>query len=208
MINSLRIPERTIPRSQELVKRCFDILIAIVGIFCTFPIMVVAIIISSIETKSFGIFTQERVGKNGVIFKIIKVKTMRKMKNINTNITTSNDPRITKSGRIFRQLKIDELPQLFNVLVGKMSFVGPRPDTIEMYQDLSDDELLILSVRPGITGPATIKYKNEESLLAASNNPEEFNKEIFKDKVKINLDYINNYHLINDIKYLIQTIRG
>ncbi len=200
--------QRAIPLKQEILKRSFDITFSLIGILFTLPIMILAVLIASIETKSFGLFRQKRVGKDFVEFSIMKIKTMKKLKGYHTFVTTSCDPRITRSGKIFRKFKIDELPQLFNVLFGRMSFVGPRPDVREMYEDLKEDEWLILSIRPGITGPATIKYKNEEEILANVDNPEEYNKIIFKDKVKINLDYIRNYKFGDDMRYIIQTIRG
>jgi len=198
---------RAIPLKHELLKRSFDLSLSLVGIIIFFPVMLLAFLIASIETKSFGLFTQYRVGKDFTQFKIIKIKTMRKIPNYNTNVTTSLDPRITRWGRIFRKYKIDELPQLVNVLMGKMSFVGPRPDVFEMYEDLKGIEWLVLSIRPGITGPATIKYKNEEEILASVSDPIAFNKLIFKDKIQINLDYIKHYHFSNDIKLMIQTLK-
>jgi len=190
---------------QEFLKRSFDIVFSFIGIIITFPVMIIAFIIASLETNSFGLFMQTRIGKEYKEFKIIKIKTMRKIRGYQTNVTTKNDPRITRSGRFFRKYKIDELPQLFNVLIGKMSFVGPRPDVKEMYEDLIDEQWLIFFIRPGITGPATIKYKNEEELLANVKDPESYNKLIFQDKLKINLNYIKNYKFKNDLKYIIKT---
>ncbi len=198
---------KAIPLKQEFLKRSFDIIFSLLGIVCTLPIMLFAFLIASIETRSFGIFRQKRVGRYFKEFNIMKIKTMRKIPSINTNVTTKNDPRITRFGRIFRKYKIDELPQLFNVLFGRMSFVGPRPDCKEMYESLENDEWLILSIRPGITGPATIKYKNEEELLANVADPESYNKIIFKDKININLRYIKDYRFFDDIKYLFKTFR-
>ena len=128
-------------------------------------------------------------------------------KNNKIKITVSNDPRITQSGIIFRKYKIDELPQLFNVLIGDMSFVGPRPD-VEGYADkLSPEDKIILSIKPGITGPASIKYSNEEEILAKVDNPKIYNDEIiWPDKVTINIDYINRYSFFKDIRYIFETI--
>ena len=191
----------------RLVKRTFDIVFALVGIFLTWWIIVMAIVIASIESRSFGLFIQNRVGKNGKIFSVFKIKTMKKLTGINTTITTANDMRITKNGKLFRDSKIDELPQLFNVLFGSMSFVGPRPD-VEGYADkLEDDDRIILSIRPGITGPASLKYKNEEEILAGVDNPKEYNdKVIWPDKVEINKEYIKNWSLKSDIEYILKTL--
>ncbi|GJQ48178.1 MAG: hypothetical protein HKUEN01_05640 [Candidatus Kuenenia stuttgartiensis] len=128
---------------------------------------------------------------------------------INTTVTTTHDPRITPLGRFFRKTKIDELPQLINVFFGHMSFVGPRPDVPGFTDMLTGDDRVILFVRPGITSPATLKYKNEEEILAAQDDPEKYNREVlFPDKVKLNREYVENYSFINDIKYIFQTIFG
>jgi len=193
----------------KLIKRAFDIVLSIIGIFLTWWIMLIAFIIASIETKSFGLFTQKRVGKDGKLFRVFKIKTMKSVSGVDTTITTSNDMRITKSGKFFRDTKIDELPQLFNVLFGSMSFVGPRPD-VEGYADkLKGDDRIILSVRPGITGPASLKYKNEEEILSKVDNPKWYNDNIiWLDKVKINKEYIKNWSLKDDIRYIIKTVLG
>jgi lipopolysaccharide/colanic/teichoic acid biosynthesis glycosyltransferase len=128
---------------------------------------------------------------------------------VNTNITQKNDVRITASGSIFRNTKIDELPQLWNVLIGQMSFVGPRPDVKGYADKLQGNDKAVLLVRPGITGPASLKYKNEEELLATQGNPEQYNNEvIWPDKVKINVNYVNNWSFIQDVRYIYQTITG
>ena len=134
---------------------------------------------------------------------------MKSVPNVNTTVTTANDMRITKSGKFFRDSKIDELPQLFNVLFGSMSFVGPRPD-VEGYADkLKGEDRAILTIRPGITGPASIKYKNEEEILAEQANPKEYNDQvIWPDKVAINLQYIKEWSLKKDIQYIIKTVTG
>jgi len=196
-------------RRDRVVKRSFDILLSIIGIVLSFWIMVIAFIVASIETRSFGIFTQKRVGKNGKLFNVFKIKTMKPIKGVDTTITTSNDMRITKSGKFFRDTKIDELPQLFNVLFGSMSFVGPRPDVKGYADELKGDDRIILSIRPAITGPASIKYKNEEEILAKVDNPKEYNDTvIWRDKVKINKEYIKNWSLKKDIEYILKTVRG
>lgn len=124
-----------------------------------------------------------------------------------TTVTTDTDPRITRLGRFFRKTKLDELPQLIHVLLGQMSFVGPRPDVPGFADNLSGDDRIILSVRPGITGPATLKYRNEESILAGQDDPERYNDEvIFPDKVRLNKEYVENYSFRKDIKYIWQTI--
>jgi len=194
-------------KKDKIIKRIFDFLLALIGLFFTWPIILIAWIIASIETKSNGFFLQKRVGENGKLFTIIKIKTM--YPNKGSSITTANDKRVTKSGRFFRKYKIDELPQLVNVLIGDMSFVGPRPDVKGYADKLQGEDKIILSVKPGITGPATLKYKNEEEILAKVDNPIEYNdKVIWPDKVKINKEYIKNWSLKKDIEYIIKTIKG
>jgi len=194
-------------QKEKLIKRGFDFILSFFGLVITWPIIFIAWIIASIETKSNGMFSQIRVGENGKLFKIYKIKTMKNKKG--TTITTANDDRITKSGKIFRKYKIDELPQLWNVLIGDMSFVGPRPDVPGYADKLEDDDRIVLSIKPGITGPASLKYKNEEEILAQVENPKEYNdKVIWPDKVKINKEYIQNWSLKKDIEYIIKTIKS
>jgi lipopolysaccharide/colanic/teichoic acid biosynthesis glycosyltransferase len=193
--------------SQEIIKGIFDFSLALVGLVLVVPIIVLAWIVASIETKSNGFFLQERVGKNGKLFALIKIKTMKPVLGVNTNVTQKNDVRITISGAIFRKTKIDELPQLWNVLIGQMSFVGPRPDVKGYADKLQGKDRVVLLVRPGITGPASIKYKNEEELLSEQSNPEKYNSEvIWPDKVKINVNYVNNWSFIQDVRYIYQTV--
>jgi lipopolysaccharide/colanic/teichoic acid biosynthesis glycosyltransferase len=162
-----------------------------------------------VETESNGFFIQKRVGKDGKLFNVIKIKTMKKVDGVNTTITSSNDVRITKSGKFFRDTKIDELPQLWNVLIGDMSFVGPRPDVPGYADKLECDDLIVLTIRPGITGPASLKYKNEEEILSIQDNPKEYNDTvIWPDKVKINKEYIKNWSLKKDIEYIFKTVTG
>jgi len=190
-------------------KRFFDISASLFGIMITFWIMLLAFIVSSIETKSFGLFIQKRVGKDAKLFSVFKIKTMKVIRGLETTVTVANDMRITKSGKFFRDTKIDELPQLFNVLFGSMSFVGPRPDVVGYADKLEGEDKIILTVRPGITGPASLKYKNEEALLAKQLDPKEYNdKIIWPDKVKINREYIDQWSLKKDIQYIIKTVIG
>ncbi len=190
-------------------KRTFDILFALLGLFLTGWIILIAFVIASIETKSFGLFIQNRVGRDGKLFNVLKIKTMREIEGIEHTHTSSGDPRITKSGKFFRDSKIDELPQFFNVLFGSMSFVGPRPD-VEGYADrLEGEDKIIVSIRPGITGPASIKYKNEEQILEKQSNPKEYNdRVIWRDKVYINKEYVKSWTFQKDILYIIQTVTG
>lgn len=192
---------------QEIQKRTFDVFCALCGLVALWWLILISWVVASIDTRSNGFFIQKRVGKNGKIFKVIKIKTMRPIASFDTTVTKRGDPRITRFGAFFRRTKIDELPQLFNVLLGQMSFVGPRPDVIGFADKLDGEERAMLTIRPGITGPATLKYRNEEELLAEQNDPEAYNREvIWPDKVKINLEYIRSWSLKNDLQYILQTV--
>ncbi len=193
--------------AEKIVKRMFDVVVSFIGLLLTWWIILIAWIVASIETRSNGFFVQKRVGKDAKLFYAIKIKSMKKVEGVDTTITAANDVRITKSGQFFRNTKIDELPQLINVLLGSMSFVGPRPD-VEGYADkLQGDDRIILSIRPGITGPASLKYKNEEEILSKQEDPKKYNDEVvWPDKVKINIEYIKNWSLKGDIEYIIKTI--
>jgi len=196
-------------RKDRINKRFFDILLAAVGIMLTWWIMLIAWIIASIETGSNGLFLQQRIGKDGKLFAVFKIKTMKPSKEIATTVTISGDSRITKSGAFFRKTKVDELPQLFNVLFGQMSFVGPRPDVPGFADELRKEDRMILGIRPGITGPASLKYKNEEEILSKVKDPERYNREvIWPDKVRINKQYIQEWTFLKDIGYIIQTVTG
>lgn len=195
--------------TEKFQKRIFDIVLSVGGICVTWWLMVLAWIVASIETKSNGLFMQKRIGKNGKPFFVYKIKTMKLINNIQTTVTTSRDGRITKSGTFFRKTKIDELPQLFNVLMGTMSFVGPRPDVPGFADMLEGEDRIILSLRPGITGPASLKYKGEEKLLSLQKDPESYNREvIWPDKVAINVAYLKNWTFKKDIEYIVKTITG
>lgn len=190
-------------------KRVFDVVLSLFGLALTWWVIFIAWLVATFETKSNGLFVQKRVGKDGKLFNVYKIKTMKKVDGIDTTITSANDIRITKSGAFFRKTKIDELPQLFNVLFGTMSFVGPRPDVSGYADKLEGEDKIILSVRPGITGPASLKYKDEEEILSKQQNPKKYNDEvIWPDKVKINKHYIKNWSLKKDIEYILKTITG
>ena len=194
---------------DRLLKRSFDICTSFVGLILVFPVILIAWVVAALETRSNGFFLQQRIGRDGKEFKVIKIKTMKISEGITTTITSSGDVRITKSGAFFRGSKIDELPQLWNVLLGQMSFVGPRPDVKGYADELGGADRVILSIRPGITGPASLKYKDEEKLLSTQDDPEEYNDLIiWPDKVCINKNYIMNYSFVQDMRYILKTIRG
>ena len=200
---------KTLTPFQAAGKRSFDLLIAVMGLSLTWWLIAVAWLLATIDTRANGFFMQQRVGRDGRLFKVIKVRSMRVDRAVTTTVTTKHDSRITRLGYFWRRSKIDELPQLINVLLGHMSLVGPRPDVPGFADRLEGDERLILTVRPGITGPATLKYRDEEILLASVPDPEAYNRDvIFPDKVRINREYVANWSFVGDLRYIWQTVAG
>jgi lipopolysaccharide/colanic/teichoic acid biosynthesis glycosyltransferase len=192
---------------QSCLKRCFDLVFSLVGLFLTFPIIILCYVFASFETRASGFFIQTRIGRYGEPFQVIKIRTMYPSTIPGKTITVSSDNRITKSGRFFRRTKLDELPQLWNILIGDMSFVGPRPDVPGYADCLTGPDRLLLLVRPGITGPASLKYRDEEILLASQIDPEAYNNNIiWPDKVAINVLYVKNWRFFSDIKYILKTV--
>lgn len=193
-------------RTDIFLKRLFDISTSFFGLLLLLPVIGICWLIAAINTRSNGFFIQRRVGQHGRIIRVCKIKTMYSGDSSRSPIASSNAAVITRSGSIFRRYKLDELPQLFNVLAGSMSIVGPRPDVPGYADRLAGSDRIILSLRPGITGPASIKYKDEESILEAVQDPVAYNdKIIWPDKVRINREYVKNYSLVSDLKYILQT---
>jgi len=194
---------------QATVKRVFDFLFAFIGIVVLWPLMLAGWLIATVSTRSNGLFVQQRIGLEGKSFPLFKLKTMRPVEGVSSSVTADSDVRITPSGRWLRKLKIDELPQLFNVLFGHMSLVGPRPDVPGFADELVGEDRVVLSVRPGITGPASIAYRKEEEILAGVDSPEDYNRNvIWPDKVRINKQYLKDYSLWRDVKFILQTVLG
>ena len=192
-----------ITETDKKIKRIFDLILAILLIPIIIIPLFIFVIIASVDTKEYGIFSQYRVGQYGKLFNIFKIRTLKN----EPHRLGSLDKSATSFGKFLRRYELDELPQLFNVIKGDMSFVGPRPD-IEGFADvLEGEDRIILEIKPGVTGPATIKYKNEEVLLSQQVDPENYNRTIiWKDKVEINKMYIKNWSFYLDLKYIIQSI--
>ena len=189
------------------MKRLFDFIISFIGLIVLFPIFIIASFLVKISSEGPVFFVQERIGKNGKIFQMIKFRSMSVIQNSNSAISVKGDVRITKIGAFLRKFKLDELPELWNVLKGDMSLVGPRPDVCGYADNLIGEDRKILELRPGITGVASLKYYDEEDILASQDNPLKFNDEvIYPDKVRLNLDYYYNNNLWIDIKIIFATI--
>lgn len=179
------------------------------GLIVFSPLFAVVSLIVKFTSKGPVFYIAPRVGQFGKLFNLYKFRTMfvNADKEKEGSITVDGDRRITPIGRVLRKTKIDELPSLLNVLKGEMSFVGPRPDVKGYADSLTGKDRLILNLKPGITGPATLKYANEEDILAAVDDPIRYNNEvIFPDKVRINLSYLDSINLFNDLKLILNTI--
>ena len=189
------------------MKRLIDFIMSFTALILLSPLLLFISILVKISSNGSILFVQERVGKNGILFKMIKFRTMYEDHNDNNTISVKGDSRITKLGYFLRKYKIDELPELINVLFGDMSFVGPRPDVKGYADKLKGDHRKILKLRPGITGPASIKFINEELLLSQQKNPKYYNDNvIYPEKVRINLDYFYNNSIWIDFKIIFATI--
>ena len=191
-----------ITKTQLKLKRLFDVVLVLVLL----PILIIPIfilvILATIDTKKYGVFSQWRVGQNAKLFKIYKIRTLREEEHKLGHLEKSATP----LGKYFRRTKLDELPQLFNVLIGDMSFVGPRPDVQGFADQLKGEDRIILKVKPGITCEATLKYKNEERVLERQKDPEHYNRTIiWADKVKINKNYVENYSFSLDLTLILKS---
>ncbi|MBN1186666.1 MAG: sugar transferase [Bacteroidales bacterium] len=189
-----------------IIKRLIDIIGSFLGLILLFPILIIISFIIRLRMGKPIFFTQIRTGLNGEPFKIYKFRTMV-MNHGGISVSVDGEKRITPFGIKLRKYKLDELPEFWNVLIGDMSLVGPRPDMPEYADKLKGEERLILALRPGMTGPASLKYANEEVLLASVSDPIKYNNEvIWPDKVRLNLYYYHNRSLWRDIYYLWRTI--
>lgn len=168
--------------------------------------IIILVILASIDTKNLGLFTQKRVGFKCKIFNIYKIRTI-KGKDKEAVYISPTSKNISKFGMFLRNTNLDELPQLFNILIGTMSFVGPRPDVVGFADILPQKEQLFLSIKSGMTSPASLKYRNENRLLSKQENPKKYYRNIiWPDKVKMNNDYVKNWSFFGDIKLIWLTI--
>ena len=190
-----------------MAKRLFDFILSLFGIIFLFPFLIVPAILIPLDSKGGIFYKQTRVGRYNKDFKLFKFRTMKVKSDKSGLLTTSSrDPRITKIGYYLRKFKIDEMPQLINVLVGDMSLVGPRPE-VRKYVDLyTQDQMKVLDHRPGVTDISSIKYSNENRILESVSNPEKYYiEEIMQDKLKLNIAYLENRNLISDIITIFKT---
>ncbi len=190
-------------------KFIFDRIMAFLGLILLSPmLLVIAVMLCIRQPDGPVLFRQKRIGKDGRLFTLVKFRTMC-VHNDGHPVTVAGESRILPLGARLRKYKLDELPELWNVLVGDMSLVGPRPDVPGYADRLQGEDREILCLRPGITGPATLKYRNEEQLLSTVDDPVHYNDEvIFPDKVRINRYYLHHYSFLTDIRFILATLFG
>lgn len=190
------------------MKRLFDILFSLLVLIIGLPFGLLIVICIAVDSRGNVIYKQKRVGRNNVDFQLYKFRTMCADADKGSQITVSDrDSRITKTGAFLRKYKIDEFPQFLNILKGEMSIVGPRPEVRKYVEMYTPEQMRVLSVRPGLTDYASIRYVNENALLAASDNPEEtYIHEIMPDKLALNLQYIDEQSIWVDCKIMWQTV--
>jgi lipopolysaccharide/colanic/teichoic acid biosynthesis glycosyltransferase len=190
-------------------KFIFDRTMALVGLLMLWPLLlVVAVLIRFKMPGGPVIFRQKRVGQHGRLFTMYKFRSMV-VSHSGSSVSVQGESRITPLGAVLRKYKLDELPELWNVLIGDMSFVGPRPDVPGYADRLEGENRRILLLKPGITGPASLKYRNEEELLALQSDPQKYNDEVlFPDKVRINLEYAEHRSFWGDMKIIVYTVLG
>ena len=193
---------------MKALKYIFDRVTAFVGLLFLWPVLLIVAILIKIQMPGPVLFIQERVGKDGKLFRCHKFRSMI-VEHTGSSVSVAGESRITPLGAKLRKYKLDELPELWDVLIGNMSFVGPRPDVPGYADKLQGDDRIILSLRPGITGPATLKYRNEEELLATVDNPQQYNDTvIYPDKVRINRYYAEHYSFAKDLQIIVCTVFG
>lgn len=190
------------------IKRIFDFVVSLIGVIILSPILLIVAIAIKIDSKGDILFLQKRVGRKGKPFYIYKFRTMvTDAEKLGKQITVGKDNRITKVGAFLRKYKIDELPQLLNVVKGDMSLVGPRPEVPRYVELYTKEERKVLDIRPGITDLASLRYKDENDILGKVENPEEYYiNVIMKDKLKLNLEYIEKSNIVFDISLIFKTI--
>ena len=191
------------------LKSLFDRGASLFGLIFLFPVLIIVSILIRIKMPGGAvIFKQKRVGQHGRLFTMYKFRSMT-VAHSGSSVSVKGESRITPLGAVLRKYKLDELPELWNVLIGDMSLVGPRPDVPGYADRLEGEDRRMLLLKPGITGPASLKYRNEEELLAEQENPQRYNDEVpFPDKVRINIEYLDNWSFGKDIKIIVYTLLG
>lgn len=191
-----------------ILKWIFDRVMALIGLLFLWPILLVVAVLIKCKMPGPVLFVQQRVGRNGKLFSCHKFRSMT-VGHGGSSVSVAGEARITPLGAKLRKYKLDELPELWDVFIGTMSFVGPRPDVPGYADKLQGEDRIVLTLRPGITGPATLKYRNEEEMLTTVEDPVKFNDEvIYPDKVRINRYYAEHYSFAKDIQMIVCTVLG
>jgi lipopolysaccharide/colanic/teichoic acid biosynthesis glycosyltransferase len=191
-----------------VLKRIIDLTVSIFGLLVLLPLFLLIAVLIKLDSKGSVFFKQQRVGCDGVLFGIFKFRTMCEVETTGRQITIGADPRITRVGAFLRKSKLDELAQLLNVLLGDMSLVGPRPEVPQYVKYYSVEEKLVLKLKPGITDLASIKYRYESEILAASDDPENtYINQVMRDKLKINLEYAQSASFFKDLRVILLTVK-
>lgn len=189
------------------MKRLFDVIASGLGLLVLSPLFLVLAIWIKLDSEGPVFYRQVRVGRNNKDFKIFKFRSMRINADKGSLVTIGDDPRITRSGRFIRKMKLDELPQLINVLIGDMSLVGPRPEVRHYVDYWTPQQMSVLAVRPGITDPASIKFRNENELMGKADDPERYYiNTIMQEKLNLYLKYVSHHSLLGDIGLIFKTI--
>lgn len=192
---------------QQVLKRTFDVVVSSVGLVLVGWLIPVLVWLARRDTGTPGLLRHERIGLDGRRFEVLKIRTMAVDGEDHSSVTVRDDPRITALGARLRRWKLDELPQLWNVLRGDMSVVGPRPDVPGYYDQLDGDDRVLLTVRPGITSPAAVHFRDEERLLAEQPDPQTYNDEVlFPRKVSMNREWVEAWTLAGDIACIRRTL--
>lgn len=195
-------------KSALIFKRVFDIIASILMIIILFPLLIAVWIVIKLDSPGKALFFQDRITQGGKIFKVFKFRTMvENAESLGSQVTTGEDSRITKCGKWLRKFRIDEIPQLFNILKGELSFVGVRPEVPKYVKEYTPEMYATLLLPAGVTSLTSIMYKDESKLLEGAKNPDEvYIKEILPEKMKYNLEYIKNFNFWYDIKLMIKTV--
>lgn len=191
-----------------IFKRIFDIVMSVFLIVLFSPLLLATFIVIKLDSPGKALFLQDRVTQNGKIFKVFKFRTMvENAESLGSQVTTGEDPRITKCGRWLRKFRIDEVPQLFNILKGELSFVGVRPEVPKYVEKYTPEMFATLLLPAGVTSMTSIMYKDESKLLEGAENPDKtYVEEILPEKMKYNLEYIKNFNFWYDIKVMVKTV--
>lgn len=203
----LGLPKKSLIKKSFLLKRIFDIIFALLGVVALFPFFLIISLLIMLDSRGSIFYRQVRVGKNNVDFLLLKFRTMQSGAEKKGLLTVGNkDNRITRMGYYLRKYKLDELPQLFNVLLGNMSLVGPRPEVRKYVNLYNTVQRQVLSIKPGITDYASIEYSNENEILAKASDPEQvYINEIMPHKLSLNLKYMHEKSFATDIKIIFKT---